>query len=138
MASIGELLAPKMRIARRRMGGEGSRARLAILGFVGFIFWAMLFGILYRMLLYFKAAAGFGDILALNLLGLILLAFLSMLLLSNIITSLTSFFLARDLELFAAAPVDDVRVYFARLIETTIHSSWMVVLMLVPVFLAYG
>ncbi|HUP89799.1 MAG TPA: hypothetical protein VM100_10620, partial [Longimicrobiales bacterium] len=98
----------------------------------------MLFALIYRMLIYFKAAAGIGDILALKLLGLILLAFLSMLLLSNIITALTSFFLAKDLELFAAAPVDDVRMYFARLIETTIHSSWMVVLMLVPVFLAYG
>ena len=138
ISSIRELTAPKWRIARRRMGGEGSAVRLIVLGFVGFVFWAMLFAIIYRMLLYFKAAAGIGDVLALKLLGLILLAFLSMLLLSNIITALTSFFLSKDLELFAAAPVDDVRMYFARLLETTLHSSWMVVLMLVPVFLAYA
>jgi ABC-2 type transport system permease protein len=137
-ASIGHMVAPKMRIAKRRMGGEGSGARVAVLGGVGFIFWAMLFGIIYRMLLYFKAAAGIGDVLALKLLGLVLLAFMSVLLLSNIITSLTSFFLSKDLELFAAAPIDQLRFYFARLLENTIHSSWMVVLVLVPVFSAYA
>ena len=138
VATIGELLRPKWIMTRRRMGGEGSELRVAVLGLLGLIFWAILFGIIYRMLMYFKAAAGIGDVLALKLLGLILLAFLSVLLLSNIITALTSFFLARDLELFAAAPVDGVRMYFARLIETTTHSSWMVILVLLPVFAAYA
>lgn len=137
-ATVLDLIGPKLRIARRRMGGEGSKFRIALLGFVGLIFWSMLFALIYRMLLYFKAAAGIGDILAQKLLGLILLAFLSVLLLSNIITSLTSFFLARDLELFAAAPIDSLRMYFARLIETTIHSSWMVLIVIVPVFSAYA
>jgi ABC-2 type transport system permease protein len=138
VASIRELLEPKIVITRRRLGGEGSELRIVILSLVGIIFWGILFGIIYRMLLYFKAAAGIGDILALKLLGLILLAFLSVLLLSNVITALTSFFLARDLELFAAAPVDGLRMYFARLLETMGHSSWMVVLVLVPVFAAYA
>ena len=138
VATIRELLTPKWRMMRRRLGGEGSELRVVVLGLIGFIFWAILFGLIYRMLLYFQAAAGIGDILALKLLGIILLAFLSVLLLSNIITALTSFFLARDLELFAAAPVDGVRMYFARLLETMGHSSWMVVLVLVPVFSAYA
>ena len=123
---------------RRRMGGEGSAPRVALLAAIGLVFWGLLFGIIYRMLLYFKGAAGIGDVLALKLLGLILLAFLSVLLLSNIITSLTSFFLSRDLELFAAAPIDQLRFYFARLTETTLHSSWMVLLVLVPIFTAYA
>ena len=138
VATIRELLTPKWRMMRRRLGGEGSELRVVVLGLIGFIFWGILFGLIYRMLLYFRAAAGIGDILALKLLGIILLAFLSVLLLSNIITALTSFFLARDLELFAAAPVDGVRMYFARLLETMGHSSWMVVLVLVPVFSAYA
>jgi energy-coupling factor transporter ATP-binding protein EcfA2 len=73
-----------------------------------------------------------------KLLGMILLAFLSILLLSNIITALSSFFLARDLELLAAAPVDSVRLYAARFIETAINSSWMMVLVLLPILLAFG
>jgi ABC-2 type transport system permease protein len=138
LASVADLIAPKIRIMRRRAGGEGSGGRVAVLGLVAFVFWAILFALIYRMLIYFKAAAGIGDVLALKLLGLILLAFLSILLLSNIITALTSFFLARDLELFAAAPIDELRFYFARLTEATLHSSWMVVIVLVPVFTAYA
>ena len=138
LAGVTDLLDPKIRVAWRGLRGEGTVARVLLLGFVGVLFWGMLFGIIFRMLIYFKAAAGIGDILALKMLGLILLAFLSILLLSNVITSLTSFFLARDLELFAAAPVDDLRMYFARLIESIMHSSWMVVIVLVPIFSAYA
>jgi ABC-2 type transport system permease protein len=132
------LLAPKWRMARRRMEEGSSFARVVIMGTVGLIFWMILFGIIYRMLRYFKAAAGIGDVLAVKLLALLLLAFLSVLLLSNIITALTNFFLARDLELLQAAPVDAVKVYVARLLETLAHSSWMVIIMLVPVLTAYG
>jgi ABC-2 type transport system permease protein len=125
-------------MARRRAEQSSSRARALLMGSVGAIFWLMLFGIVYRMLRYFKATPGLGDVLAVKLLGLILLAFLSVLLLSNIITSLSSFFLAKDLELLMAAPVDSTKVYIARLIETLMQSSWMVVLVMVPVLTAYA
>jgi ABC-2 type transport system permease protein len=137
-AGVLHLLGPKWRIARRRMTESGSVARTATLGTVGAVFWLILFGLVFRLLGYFRNAAGIGDLLAAKLLGLILLAFLSILLLSNIITSLSSFFLARDLELLAAAPVDSLRVYSARFIETMMNSSWMMVLVLLPVLCAYG
>jgi len=43
-------------------------------------------------------------LIAAKVLGIILLAFLSILLLSNIITALSTFFLAKDLDLLVAAP----------------------------------
>ena len=60
------------------------------------------------------------------------------LLLSNVITALSTFFLSDDLELLVAAPVDPVKVYGARLLETIVDSSWMVALMAVPLLAAYG
>ncbi|MEO7082974.1 MAG: hypothetical protein ABI442_19800, partial [Gemmatimonadaceae bacterium] len=45
---------------------------------------------------------------------------------------------ARDLDLLVAAPVDWLKFYLAKLSETLVHSSWMVVLMAVPIFSAYG
>ena len=137
-AGVLHLLGPKWRIARRRMKEDSGIARTATLSSVGGIFWLVLFGLVYRMLGYFRATPGIGDLLAMKLLGLILLAFLSILLLSNIITALSSFFLARDLELLAAAPVDSLRVYSARFIETIVNSSWMMVLVLIPILTAYG
>ena len=60
----------------------------------------------------------------------ILLALLSILLLSNLITALSTFFLAKDLDLLVAAPVGGARLYLAKLGETVVHSSWMVALLL--------
>ncbi|MCI0434961.1 MAG: hypothetical protein L0271_15170 [Gemmatimonadetes bacterium] len=133
-----DLYAPKWLATRRRVRESGSLLRGLVLGAVGLIFWAILFALMYRMIAYFRSTPGVGDVLALKLLGVVLLAFLPILLLSNVITALSSFFLARDLELLAAAPVDGTRIYFARLLETAIHSSWMIVLALVPVLSAYA
>jgi len=49
-----------------------------------------------------------------------------------------AYFLARDLDLLVSSPVDWLRLYLAKLGETMIHSSWMVVLLAVPIFTAYG
>jgi len=132
------LVGPKALSARRRFAAAATGGRTVVLAAVVILFYAMLFTALYRLLLYFRAAAGLGEVLAGKLLGLILVGFLSILVLSNVVTSLSSFFLANDLELIAAAPVDGVRVYLARLFETITHSSWMVVLVLVPVLAAYA
>jgi ABC-2 type transport system permease protein len=136
--SVAMLLAPKWRAARRRMSSESTLTRVLVMGSVGLIFFAIVFGIMYRVLGHFRATPGVGDLLAGKMLGLLLLAFLSILLLSNIITALSSFFLARDLELLSAAPVDDLRVYAARFIETIVNSSWMVVLILLPILAAFA
>ena len=138
--SFALLLRPKWLTARARAKSneKGSGARLLILGVFGFGFWALIFTVLFRLLRYFRGVAEIGPFLAGKLLGLILVGFFSILLLSNIITSLSSFFLARDLDLLASAPVDWLRFYFAKLIETLVHSSWMVILLAVPMFAAFG
>jgi ABC-2 type transport system permease protein len=134
------LLLPKWLTARARtmQGEKGRGARFAILGFVGFLFWAFVFGVLYRLLTYFRGVEEIGQLLAGKLLGLILLGFTSILLLSNVITALSSFFLAKDLDMLVAGPVDWLRLYGAKLLETVIASSWMVLLVSVPMFTAFG
>ena len=95
-------------------------------------------GALYRVLRYFAGTEEIGALLAARLLGLLLLSFASILLLSNIITALSSFFLARDLDLLVSSPVDWLTLYVAKLLETVLHSSWMVVLLALPMLAAYG
>ncbi len=133
------LLRPKLKARlNRARTDEGRVFKALVLGFVGLLFWSLIFILIWRMLLYFRNTQGIGDILAGKLLGLALLTFLGILLLSNVITSLSSFFLAQDLELLMAAPVDRLKVYGARLTETIVNSSWMVALLALPLFLAYG
>ena len=105
---------------------------------MGLLFWAAVFGVLLRVLRYFRGVQEIGALLAGKLLSLSLLSFVSVLLLSNVITALSSFFLAKDLDLLVSSPVDRVRIYLAKLGETLLHSSWMVALMTVPIFAAYA
>ena len=138
-AGILWLLGPKIRSKlNRNKSDEGPRFKWGFLGFVGLFFWSFIFGIIFRMLLYFRGTQGIGDLLAAKLLGLALLTFLMILLLSNVITALSTFFLSKDMELLVAAPVDSVRLYGARLAETIVDSSWMVALLAIPLLAAYG
>ena len=102
------LMSPKWMTARARTvsGERGRGARWLVLALVGGVFWAIAFGLLYRVLSYFASVEEIGPLLAGKLLGLLLLSFSAILLLSNIIAALSSFFLAKDLDLLMSAPVD--------------------------------
>jgi ABC-2 type transport system permease protein len=144
-ASVGQpslwtLLTPKWRsvLARLRQEQSSASGRVLLLTFVALVFWAAVFGIAFRVLRYFRGVEEIGNLMAGKVLGVILLAFLSLLLLSNIITALSTFFLAKDLDLLVAAPIGGFRLYLSKLAETTVHSSWMVALLALPIFTAYG
>ncbi|MGD8496593.1 MAG: hypothetical protein PVF05_10410 [Gemmatimonadales bacterium] len=138
LREVGLLLRPKWLAVRRRRGQRGRAGRSLILLAVGGAAWPFIYLALVRLLTTLRAVEEIGPLLAARLLGLGLLLFLGILLLSNLIASLSSFFLARDLPAIRAAPVDWLSVYTARLFETVISSSWMVVLVLVPVLAAYA
>jgi ABC-2 type transport system permease protein len=137
---VSLLLRPKWLTARARaMANErGRTARFGLLAFIGMLFWVFIYTLLYKLLVYFRGVPDLGPFLAGKLLGMILIGFFSILLLSNIITALSSFFLARDLDLLVGAPVDWLKLYAAKLLETGVNSSWMVVLLAVPMFAAFG
>ncbi len=138
--SLMLLLRPKWLTARARaMTNERGRgARFTLLAVMGLLFWAFIYTVLYKLLVYFRGVPDLGPFLAGKLLGIILVGFFSILLLSNIITALSSFFLARDLDLLVSGPVDWLKLYGAKLLETGVNSSWMVVLMAIPMFAAFG
>lgn len=138
--SLWIILTPKRRgvLARLRQERTGSRAKFLLLALTGIGFWTAAFGIAYRVLSYIQRVPDLGTLLAGKMLGVILLAFLSILLLSNVITALSTFFLARDLDLLVAAPVSWLRLYLSKLFETIVHSSWMVGLLALPILTAYG
>jgi ABC-2 type transport system permease protein len=139
-AGVAEILFPKWRsvVARLRKERSGAGGRLLLLVLVGGGFWAGTFRIAYWVLKYLGTTPDIGALLAGKILSMLLLAFGSILLLSNLVTALSTFFLAKDLDTLVAAPVDWGRLYLAKLFETMIHSSWMVALMLVPILTAYG
>ena len=118
-------------------GGRSWRRRSLLIG-LALAFWYGAYCVIRRVLLYFQSVYDLGPSLAYQLLLIVLLTFLSMLLFSNLITALSTFFLARDLDLVLSTPVSADSFYYSRLITTTLNSSWMVLFFSLPIFAAYG
>ena len=137
--SLWTVLTPKWRSAQARLRQERrSVAKFVVLALSGAGFWTAVFGVAYRVLSYVQQVQDLGTLLAGKMLGVILLAFLSILLLSNVITALSTFFLAKDLDLLVGSPITWPRLYLSKLAETVVHSSWMVGLLTLPILTAYG
>jgi len=139
MSTVVLLLSPLWRSWKNGYfhGGHSWTRRLSLALLAG-LFWIGTYWVVRRVLHYFETVYDLGPALAYQLLLIILLTFLSMLLFSNLVAALSTFFLARDLELIHAAPVAPDGFFFARLIATTINSSWMVLFFSLPIFAAYG
>jgi len=117
---------------------KGGLFKLLLFGTIGLLFWGGIFAVSLRVLGYFKEIAELGDILAHKLLSMVLLTFFFLLVFSSILTSLSKLYLSRDLPLVHSMPVPSYKVFIARWIESTVDSSWMVIVYTLPVFISYG
>src|SRR5262245_951449 len=135
---IWTVLTPQWRSALARIRTTKTPGRTLLFAVIGLAFWSAVFGISYRVLSYFRGVEEIGSLLAGKMLSMALLAFGSILLLSNLVAALSTFFLAKDLDMLVAAPMDWLRFYLSKLLETMVHSSWMVVLLAFPILTAYG
>jgi ABC-2 type transport system permease protein len=117
---------------------RGRGLRFFLLSIIGLAFWSGTFVILYRVLIYFQRMESFGDILAYKLLSMALITFFSLLIFSSILTSLSKLYLSKDLPLVHSMPVSREKIFLARWMESTLDSSWMVLIFSLPLFLSYG
>ena len=134
--SLRVLLAPRMLAARTAL--RRSRAKIAILTLVTATFWVGSFAFFERTLAYFQTITALGPVLTQRLLVMLFVSFFAVLVISNVVTALTTFYLAPEVRLLLAAPIPPRRIHDARFVETTVASSWMVLLFGLPAFLAYG
>ncbi|MBF0199952.1 MAG: hypothetical protein HQK66_01310 [Desulfamplus sp.] len=141
MKHIKALLMPRFQAmynqARHPSKQKGSM-KLVMLSSLGILFWAGSFYISIRVLKYFSNIEDLGNILAWKLLSMVIITIFSLLIFSSILNSLSKLYLARDLKLVHSMPVDSYKIFFARWLETTFDSSWMVILYTLPIFVAYG
>lgn len=138
MNQVITLLKPRLWSLKNHNIDNRADIRLYLFGGIGLIFWAGIFAVSYRVLTYFQQVEDIGDILANKLLSMVLLTFFSLLIFSSILTSLSKLYLSKDLALVHSLPVPREKIFLSRWIESTIDSSWMVIVYTVPVFLAYG
>jgi len=141
MKDIITLLQPRFYSFKNKGFSESNRGglfKLLLFGTIGTLFWGGFFAVSLRVLGYFKEIAELGDILAYKLLSMALVTIFFLLIFSSVLTSLSKLYLSRDLSLVHSMPVSSYKIFIARWIESTIDSSWMVILYAIPVFISYG
>ncbi|MGH7614003.1 MAG: hypothetical protein ACREMW_08195, partial [Gemmatimonadales bacterium] len=80
--SLTHVLQPKWRTVQQRLRESrirGGGGKLVLLVVVGGAFWAGVFGVLFRILKYFRGVEELGPLLGAKLLGVALLSFVSIL-----------------------------------------------------------
>jgi ABC-2 type transport system permease protein len=134
------LLWPKAKSIGNRIKHRQARdlIRPAAMATLTLFFWGVIFVLFYKVLVYFRSIEILGEILLAKLMAVVFLTFFLMLTVSNIITSLSTYFLSEDNRLILSVPVSTDKVYLSKYLITLGHSSWMVLLFGIPVFMAYG
>jgi ABC-2 type transport system permease protein len=121
---------------RRRERGDGTRG--VLFGSIAIAVVAALYWGAYWITTQLAAYAEFGDYLLRLGLSWLFMAFLAFLAFSGIVTALSTFFLADDLRLLMASPVESRRLFMARFARTVGSASWMIVIFMAPVLAGVG
>jgi ABC-2 type transport system permease protein len=139
MNDVLHLLSPRWKKFKNRgRNPERVRIRLPFIASLVGVLWVVIYAVCVRSLRYLASEEVFGSIAAIKLLSIILITFAFVLIVSNIVTTFSTFFLSEDLEIVMTGPVRPAALYASRFLETSADSSWMVLVFGLPVFAAYG
>ncbi|HPQ40827.1 MAG TPA: hypothetical protein PLV45_10680, partial [bacterium] len=81
---------------------------------------------------------GLRYVLLAKLLQMVYLVFTVLLIYSNIVMSISSFFTSPELDMIHCRPVSETALFLNRYAETFLRSSWMFIAFAVPILVAYG
>ena len=105
---------------------------------LGIAIWVLLYAGTHKVLAVIRDIEYFGDALSGRFFSLIFFSLTGFLILSNIITSLSSFYLSRDIPFLLSKPIQIKDILRMKAFESVLNSSWMVFSFVPPVFIAYG
>lgn len=138
MLSVRLLLPGILGFRNRFLGLGGNRLRTWLTGGLALLFCVGVFYLSCRVLRYFQSIELIGDLLAKQLLSMVLLTFFSLLVFSHVVTALSNLYLSKDLELCHSLPVPLEDLFLSRAMLTFVDSSWMVMVFGLPVLAAYA
>ena len=131
--TLGALMKPLWR-QRKVQGAVGPLGILTALA----ITWAGGTAIVLLVLNYLTSVDAIGTAIAGRVLAFSLLSIGSVLVLSCIVTALPAFFLSKDLELLAAAPIPPRTFFIARFVQVVAEGGAIALLLVVPLLAGYG
>jgi len=111
---------------------------VVLLGGAALVILGLVHGLLWVVFHYFSHQAVIGGLLMSRILSMAFMTFLLMLVYSNVLASLSSHFLSRDLPFLMALPVRPLWIFMSKAGEAFVGSSWMVAMMCVPLYGAFA
>jgi ABC-2 type transport system permease protein len=107
-----------------------------VLVFAAFFF-PVIYQLFYFMFKHFFETPVIGPLLVNKLLSAFFMTFSVMIILSSIVSAIPVLYLSRDMDFLFSAPVRIESIFTAQCAKIISSASWMVVLMSVPIFIAY-
>ena len=80
----------------------------------------------------------FGPPLMNRLMAMVFLAFFSMLIFSNLIITLSTGYISREVDFFMGLPLRHQDIFWLKLGESILYSSWAFAILSFPIFIAFG
>ena len=116
-----------------------SLLKIVVVGVLGLIFWGGLFALFMHVFKFINDVAGpFRHYLAQYLGSFFFLAMMFMLVFSNAVSSFSNLFRSPETAFLFSLPVRHDTIYFYKLIESLLFTSWAVFALGIPVLWAYG
>ena len=140
MSTLALILRTKRRIAwnhlahlKRHMAVHLGAFLLVLAALIGGGYWFFHFVFSYLMEL-----EVIGEPLMNHLTGMVLTTFFAMLIFSNLIVTLSTAYISSEVDFYMAMPVTRPTIFFLRLIESTVYSSWGFFVLSLPLVAAFG
>lgn len=126
--------------ARVFLASARSLSPIRILSFI-FVITCFIVGayyVFFRVFGYLMTVDVIGPVLLDRVIEMVFFVFFIMLLFSNVITSLSTFYHNRELDFLFSLPVPPTAIYLTRLVENCLYASWATLTIALPLIVAYG
>lgn len=100
--------------------------------------WVLSYVFTYKVISFIRSVEFFGEALSEKLFSMIFFSLTGFLILSNIITALSAYYLSKDIPFLLSKPIGVPDIIRLKTFETVINSSWMVLSFTPPALIAYG
>ncbi|HIE05744.1 MAG TPA: hypothetical protein EYP58_02980 [bacterium (Candidatus Stahlbacteria)] len=125
------------------VGTFSPQRRQMLIKKISFIIVVMIFLIgsgyfFFRIFDYLATVSDFGLPLMVRIIESLLLVFFFMILFSNFITAITTYFRSAELDYFFSLPINLGKIFVKKYIETSVYASWASMVVVIPMMFSYG
>lgn len=116
---------------------KGSMVKLFIIIIFGGFFFPVVYQLFYFIFSHFYSVPLIGGLLVGKILNGFFISFSVMIFLSSMVSAIPVLYLSRDTDFLFSAPLGMENIFSSKCVKVAFGASWMILLMSIPVFLAY-